>query len=95
MDNPTYMMDHVSRSLANFRYNLKLLRATTELSGKQLAEKLAMSPSRINDLEEGRMPPKMEDAIAIACIFQITLSDLFSRLEIDIPSKRSTQPHNR
>lgn len=85
---PNWQMQHVQRSLGHFRYNLRLLRATTELSGKELAEKLEMADKRINDLEEGRMPPKMEDAIAIAYYFNITLSDLFSRLEIDIPSKR-------
>jgi DNA-binding XRE family transcriptional regulator len=33
------------------------------------------------------MPPKMEDAIAIAMYFNITLSDLFSRIELKIPSR--------
>lgn len=83
----SYIADKVKRSLADFRSNLRLLRATTEFSGRELAKKLGMSESRINDLEEGRMPPKMEDAIAIATFFNITLSDLFERLKINIPSE--------
>jgi DNA-binding XRE family transcriptional regulator len=79
--------ERVKRSLDEFRYNLRLLRATTELSSKELSAKLGMSPSRIIDLEEGRMPPKMEDAITIAMFFSITLSDLFSRIELKIPSR--------
>lgn len=86
----SYIADKVKYSLADFRYNLRLLRATTEYSGKELAKKLEMSESRINDLEEGRMPPKMEDAIAIATFFNITLSDLFERLTINIPSESKT-----
>lgn len=81
--------DAVLRQLANFRHNLRLLRVDSNLSGEQLADKIGMAKKRINDLEEGRMPPKMEDAISIATIFNITLSDLFGRIELDIPSKRS------
>jgi DNA-binding XRE family transcriptional regulator len=79
----------VKRSLDEFRYNLRLLRATTEYSGVELSEKLGVASKRINDLEEGRTPPKMEDVIAIASYFNITLSDLFARIELDIPSKRN------
>jgi len=81
------LSEQVKRSLDEFRYNLRLLRATTEFSGKELSEKLGMGEKRINDLEEGRMPPKMEDAIAIAMFFSITLSDLFSRIDLKIPSR--------
>ena len=83
-----YISDKVKRSLAEFRYNLRLLRATTEYSGKELANKMGMAEKRVIDLEEGRMPPKIEDAIIIANFFNITLSDLFSRIELDIPSQR-------
>jgi DNA-binding XRE family transcriptional regulator len=84
MDN---ISEQVKRSLDEFRYNLRLLRATTELSSTELSAKLGMSSKRVIDLEEGRMPPKMEDAIAIAMYFSITLSDLFSRIELKIPSR--------
>jgi DNA-binding XRE family transcriptional regulator len=84
MDN---LSEQVKRSLDEFRYNLRLLRATTEYNGVELSEKLGMSEKRVNDLELGRMPPKMEDAIAIAMYFNITLSDLFSRIELKIPSR--------
>jgi DNA-binding XRE family transcriptional regulator len=81
----------IKRSLDEFRYNLRLLRATTELSGVELSDKLGLASKRINDLEEGRTPPKMEDVISIATFFNITLSDLFARIELDIPSKRNKQ----
>lgn len=82
-----YVSDQVKRSLANFRHNLRLLRVDVNLSGAELAVKIGMAPKRINDLEEGRMPPKIEDAISIANVFNINLSDLFARIELSIPSK--------
>lgn len=85
-----YVSDQVKRSLANFRHNLRLLRVDVNLSGVELAVKIGMAPKRINDLEEGRMPPKIEDAISIANVFNVTLSDLFSRIELNIPSKQNT-----
>jgi ribosome-binding protein aMBF1 (putative translation factor) len=48
-----------------FRYNLKMLRASEELSGEELSNKLQMPIKRINDLEGGRMPPNLEDLIKI------------------------------
>lgn len=85
----SHVSDQVKRSLANFRHNLRLLRVDVNLSGAELAVKIGMAPKRINDLEENRMPPKIEDAIAIANIFNVTLSDLFSRIELSIPSKQN------
>jgi len=59
-----------------FRYNLKLLRASEELSGEELSCKLHLPIKRINDLEGGRMPPNLEDLIKIVNHYPITFDDL-------------------
>ena len=59
-----------------FRYNLKMLRASEELSGEELSNKLQMPVKRINDLEGGRMPPNLEDLIKIVKYYPITFDDL-------------------
>ena len=59
-----------------FRYNLKLLRASEEISGEELSNKLQMPIKRINDLEGGRMPPNLEDLIKIVNHYPITFDDL-------------------
>ncbi len=71
-----------------FCSNLKLLRASTELSGVELAEKLDMSAKRINDLEGHRMPPTLDDLVAITHYFQITFDDLLnSKIGLSLKSK--------
>jgi len=59
-----------------FRYNLKMLRASEEMSGEELSNKLQMPIKRINDLEGGRMPPNLEDLIKIVNHYPITFDDL-------------------
>lgn len=59
-----------------FRYNLKMLRASEELSGEELSNKLQLPIKRINDLEGGRMPPNLEDLIKIVNHYPITFDDL-------------------
>lgn len=59
-----------------FKYNLKMLRASEELSGEELSNKLQIPIKRINDLEGGRMPPNLEDLIKIVNYYPITFDDL-------------------
>lgn len=59
-----------------FRHNLKMLRASEEMSGEELSNKLQMPVKRINDLEGGRMPPNLEDLIKIVNHYPITFDDL-------------------
>jgi DNA-binding Xre family transcriptional regulator len=71
-----------------FRKNLILLRASQALSGRDLSEKLLMSKNRINDLEEGRMPPTFSDLIKIVDFFPITFNDLLEyEITLDIKSR--------
>lgn len=68
-----------------FKYNLKLLRASSGLSGKELSIELDMSVKRINDLEEGRMPPNLEDLIKIVGYFKISFDDLLmTRIQLKL-----------
>jgi transcriptional regulator with XRE-family HTH domain len=73
-----------------FRYNLKLLRASEELSGEELSNKLQLPLKRINDLEGGRMPPNLEDLIKIVNHYPITFDDLLD-YKIGLLIKSSNQ----
>lgn len=72
-----------------FKYNLRLLRASAGISGKELAEQLKFkSLSRIHDLEEGRIKPRFEELVLIVDHFPITFDDLLdSKLQLNIPSR--------
>jgi transcriptional regulator with XRE-family HTH domain len=71
-----------------FRHNLMMLRASETLSGKDLSLKLGLTKHRINDLEEGRMPPTFSDLIKIVDYFPITFNDLLEgKLELNIKSR--------
>lgn len=75
-----------------FKYNLRLLRAGEGLSAERLSVALYMPVKRINDLEEGRMPPKFEDLVKIVDYFPITYDDLLDgKLTLDIRSHKRNQ----
>lgn len=72
----------------DFRNNLRLLRTSHGLSGVELSAELKMTPNRVHDLEEGRMPPKIDDLVRIIDFFDITFDDLLDqRLGVLIPSR--------
>ena len=71
--------------LENFRYNLKLLRCSWELSAEQLNGKLGMSGKRISNLECAQTPPTMEDVFAIKNFFNISFNQLFDeRIKLNL-----------
>lgn len=76
----------------NFRTNLVKLRGSMGLSAKELAEKCGLKSSkRILDIEEGRLPPKLEDVICICGYFEQSIdSMLFKELEIVVNFKPIT-----
>lgn len=80
-----------------FRYNLQLLRQSEGLSGGELSLKLGMPEKRINDLEGGRMPPRLDDLVRIADYFPITYDDLIGcKIGLKIPSQeRHINNHER
>lgn len=71
-----------------FRFNLRILRQSEALSAEQLAVTLDLPVKRISDLEEGRMPPKLDDIVRIVDHFPITFDDLLdSKIELNIKSR--------
>ena len=81
MDNQTEelvsrMNDINFKTLEIFKYNLKILRASIDISGEDLSNTIKMPIKRINDLEGGRMPPNLEDLIKITNHFNVTFDDL-------------------
>jgi transcriptional regulator with XRE-family HTH domain len=65
--------------LENFKHNLRLLRASKSISGVELSQELNMPIKRINDLEEGRLPPKLDDLIKICSFYNISFDDILVR----------------
>jgi len=59
-----------------FQYNLKILRTSEGLNGTQMASRLDLPVKRVNDLEEGRMPPNLRDLIKIVDYFPIDFNCL-------------------
>lgn len=62
----------------NFIYNLRLLRRTKGLSGKDLSKELGMHPKRINNMEVKNVPPSLEDLVLVADYFKISFDKLIS-----------------
>lgn len=62
--------------MADFASMLKFLRKRENLSQRELASKLGMSPSAIGMYESGKRRPKHEDEEAIADFFNVDLNTL-------------------
>lgn len=74
--------------LNNFKYNLKLLRTSIGYTSEELTIKLGMGGKRINDLEEGRCPPKIEDLIKIEMFFsQVSSIDQLFKCKVELQFK--------
>lgn len=84
---PITVAEEVTMVLEDFKYNLALLRCSQGKTGEELSLLLGFSKSRVNDLEQGRMPPKIEDIVAIIDYFDIDFNDLLdSRIGLNIKS---------
>lgn len=59
-----------------FRSNLRKLRASLGKTGAELSAELKMPAKRINDLEEGRCRPKLDEVCALAKLFQCSIDNL-------------------
>ena len=70
---------NIQKVKEDFILNLKLLRASKDLSGKELAEKTGMAIKRIADLEEGRVNPTIVDLVSISTFFNISYDDLLAK----------------
>lgn len=70
---------NIQKAKEDFILNLKLLRASKDLSGKDLAEKTGMAIKRIADLEEGRVNPTLVDLVSISTFFNISYDDLLAK----------------
>lgn len=65
-----------------FRYNVRLLRASRQLSSKELATAMGMRYAyRLIDLEYGRLKrvPKISELTALAKFFDVSMEDLLHR----------------
>lgn len=71
----------VLEQYANFRVNIRLLRYTTDLTSDKAGLALGFKRGyRYSDLELGRSgPPKLEEVLAIASYFKISLDDLLNK----------------
>lgn len=65
------------KRFANLRRNLRLLRAHAGCSAQALGKEVGFKKYyRINDLEEGRGIPKLEEIEILAKYFNISIDDL-------------------
>lgn len=62
--------------MADFKYMLKYLRKRANLSQKELADKIGISPSAISMYEMGRRTPDFETEEALADFFNVNLDTL-------------------
>ena len=67
-----------------FRRNLRILRASLDISATQLSEKIKLkNGSRCVDLEYGRGNPTTEELLSICKYFKVSLDDiLFKQAKI-------------
>lgn len=69
-----------SKQFDNFRRNLRVLRASLDISAVQLSEKIKLkNGKRCIDLEYGRGNPTTEELLSISKHFKISLDDLLFR----------------
>lgn len=62
-----------------FRRNLRMLRASIDISAVELSSKLPLkNGSRCVDLEYGRANPTLEELISISKYFKVPLDDLLN-----------------
>jgi putative transcriptional regulator len=59
------------------RNNLKVLRAKSDISQEELAEKVSVTRVTINNIENGKWVPSTVLAIKIARVFTIPLEEVF------------------
>ena len=63
-----------------FKYNLRLLRTSTEASLEELSKCLKIDPPRLRRLESGAQVPNLDDLCKITNYFHnISYSDLLSK----------------
>jgi DNA-binding XRE family transcriptional regulator len=60
-----------------FRDNLAKIRAVRCMSAEEVAIKAGLKhKKRVYDIEEGRLPPKLEDVCAICKLFEVSIDDM-------------------
>jgi len=59
------------------RNNLKVLRAKSDISQEELAEKVSVTRVTINNIENGKWVPSTVLALKIARVFTIPLEEVF------------------
>ena len=60
----------------NFKENLKTYRKQSDMTQKELAEKLEVTVNNIGHWEKGRTEPNLDTLVKMTQIFNITLDEL-------------------
>lgn len=70
----------------NFHQNIRVIRALNQMSTQEFADKTKLRHAkRVNDLEEGRVKPSLEEAMSISKAFDLPAEKvLFGLLKIEI-----------
>lgn len=74
-------MNEQDQIFENFRFNLRILRVSRDLTGKELCEGLGwVNTKRILDIEDGkRGVPKMDEVYEIAKYFKVSIDDILKK----------------
>lgn len=61
---------------------LRKLRRDREMTQEALAERVSVSKQHINEIERGKVNPSLDLARKLAGVFDVTIDDAFSYVEI-------------
>jgi putative transcriptional regulator len=61
---------------------LRQLRREREMTQAQLAERIGVGTSFISEIESGEVKPSLDNALALAKVFNCTVDELFEYVEV-------------
>jgi DNA-binding XRE family transcriptional regulator len=71
---------------------LRLLREQNQLTQYQLRQLIGVSERRLSDWENGKAKPNLENAVALARVYQVSLKVICQYCGIDITGVPDDQP---
>ncbi len=63
-------------NINNFAPNLKIQRKARKLTQKNLSSKVFKSPDWVCHIETGRIAVKLEDALILCAVLEVSLNDM-------------------
>ena len=78
MEHTTYQTEDLKRTFAS---NLRNLMSANELTQSELASVVGISQSYVSKMCKGELPPSLEVALAIADMFDTSVSELIGEVE--------------